>query len=106
MDTKIKLKESRLLDWMFSDADDLKSFAKLAIEELYTKGRTKWTVQGILDGCGYIPGYICEDGEHGAEYDPSDIELITDREIEVCYKCGHEYDESMSNFCSNCLAVQ
>jgi hypothetical protein len=21
----------------------------------------------------------------------------------LCYKCGHEYDNSMDNFCSNCL---
>lgn len=104
MSHKIKLKEEKLLDWFFSDQDDMLSFAKLAIDDMRTNGYTKWSVQGILDGCGYLPAYICENGEEGKEYDPSDIELITDREPEHCYKCGHEYDNSMDNFCSNCLA--
>lgn len=38
------------------------------------------------------------------EYDPEDVELVSEREPEHCYKCGHEYDNTMDNFCSNCLA--
>jgi hypothetical protein len=103
--SKVKLKESAFLDWYFSDREDIMAFGKNMISELHKNGFVKETVQGLLDCCGYIPGYICE-GEPEEEFDPDDIELISERETEHCYKCGHEYDNTMDNFCSNCLALK
>lgn len=103
--SKAKLKESAFLDWYFSDHEDLIVFGKNMISELRASGFVKETVQSLLDRCGYIPGYICEDEPDG-EFDPADVELISEREPECCYKCGHEYDNSMDDFCQNCLTLK
>lgn len=100
--SKVKLKESAFLDWYFSDQEDIDTFGRNMISELRTVGFVKETVQSLLDRCGYIPGFICEI-EHDGEFDPEEIELISDRVPECCHKCGHEYDNSMDDFCQNCL---
>lgn len=105
MKNKVKLKESAFLDWYFSDQEDIDTFGRNMISELRTTGFVKETVQDLLDRCGYIPGFICEDEPDG-ELDPADVELISEREKEHCYKCGHEYDNTMDNFCSNCLTLK
>jgi len=104
MTKKIKVKESDFLNWYFSDHEDVITFGKNLISELYTNGFVKESTQSLLDRCGYIPGYISENIDDNNEYDPEDVELISEREPEHCYKCGHEYDNTMDDFCSNCLA--
>jgi len=101
--SKVKLKESAFLDWLFSDQDDINTFGRNMISELRANGFVKETVQNLLDCCGYVPGFICEDEPDG-EFDPENVELISEREKEECYKCGVEYDNTMDDFCSNCLA--
>ena len=103
MSEKIKVKESEFLNWYFSDDEDLLIFARNMVSELHTAGFIKETVQSLLDRSGYIPGHISTEPDDN-EYDPEDVELISEREPEHCYKCGHEYDNTMDNFCSNCLA--
>jgi len=104
MAKKVRVKESRFLDWYFSDHEDIESFGKNMISELYSTGLIKETPQSLLDRCGYIPGFISEhDEDDDTEYDPSDVELISERIQENCPKCGHKYDETMDNFCQNCL---
>lgn len=103
--SKVKVKEFAFLNWYFSDYEDIIAFGRNMISELHTNGFIKETVQGLLDRCGYIPGFICE-GEPDGEFDPEDVELISEREPECCYKCGHEYDNSMDNFCQNCLTLK
>jgi len=104
MSKKIKVKESDFLSWYFSDHEDILAFGRNMITELQSQGFVKESVQSLLDRCGYIPGYISENSDDDKEYDPEDVELISEREPEHCYKCGHEYDNTMDDFCSNCLA--
>ncbi len=104
MTKKIKVKESDFLSWYFSDLDDILTFGRNMITELQHQGFVKESIQSLLDRCGYIPGYISENPDDDKEYDPADIELISERKPEHCYECGHEYDNSMDSFCSNCLA--
>lgn len=104
MSEKIKVKESEFLSWYFSDQDDILTFGRNMITELQSNGFVKESVQSLLDRCGYIPGHISENPDDDKEYDPEDVELISEREPEHCYKCGHEYDNTMDDFCSNCLA--
>lgn len=101
---KIKVKESDFLSWYFCDQDDILTFGRNMITELKANGFVKESVQSLLDRCEYIPGHISENPDNDKEYDPEDVELVSEREPEHCYKCGHEYDNSMDNFCSNCLA--
>ena len=103
MSEKIKVKESDFLSWYFSDHEDILTFGRNMITELQSQGFVKESVQSLLDRCGYIPGHISENPDDDNEYDPDDVELISEREPEHCYKCGHEYDNTMDNFCSNCL---
>lgn len=104
MSEKIKVTESNFLSWYFSDQDDILTFGRNMITELQSNGFVKESVQSLLDRCGYIPGHISENSDDDNEYDPDDVELVSEREPEHCYDCGHEYDNSMDNFCSNCLA--
>jgi hypothetical protein len=104
MSEKIKVKESEFLSWYFSDQDDILTFGRNMITELQSQGFVKESVQSLLDRCGYIPGHISENPNDNKEYDPEDVELISEREPEHCYKCGEEYDNTMDNFCSHCLA--
>ena len=104
MSEKIKVKESEFLSWYFSDTDDILTFGRNIITELQSQGFIKESVQSLLDRCGYIPGHISENPDDNNEYDPEDVELISEREPEHCYKCGHEYDNTMDTFCSNCLS--
>lgn len=103
MSEKIKVTESNFLSWYFSDQDDILTFGRNMITELQSNGFVKESVQSLLDRCGYIPGHISENSDDDNEYDPDDVELVSEREPEHCYDCGHEYDNSMDNFCSNCL---
>ncbi len=103
MSKKIKITEKAFLDWYFSDTEDLITFGQNMITELYTTGFVKESVQSLLDRCGYIPGHISENSVDDKEYDPEDVELISEKKPKCCYKCGHEYDNTMDNFCSNCL---
>ena len=102
MSEKIKVKESDFLNWYFSDRDDILTFGRNMITELQSQGFVKESVQSLLDRCGYIPGHISENPDDDNEYDPDDVELISERN-KNCPKCGHEYDETMENFCQNCL---
>jgi hypothetical protein len=104
MTKKIKVKESDFLSWYFSDLDDILAFGRNMITELQSQGFVKESVQSLLDRCGYIPGHISENPDDDKEYDPEDVELISKREPERCYKCNHIYDNSMDNFCTNCLS--
>ncbi len=105
MSKKVKITEKSFLDWYFSDHDDIENFGKNMISELYSTGFIKESVQSLLDRSGYIPGFISEDeDDNDTEYDPEDVELISKREPERCYKCNHIYDNSMDNFCTNCLS--
>jgi hypothetical protein len=103
MSEKIKVKESDFLNWYFSDQDDILTFGRNMITELQSQGFVKESVQSLLDRCGYIPGHLSENPDDDNEYDPDDVELISEREPEYCPKCGHKYDETMENFCQNCL---
>ena len=106
MSKKIKVKASKFLNWYFSDLDELLEFGREMVSELQSEGYVKETVQGILDRCGYIPGYITENPDDENEYDPSEIELVLEKKPEYCNNCGYEYDHSMDNFCNNCLALK
>ena len=103
MSKKIKITEKAFLKWYFSDTEDVMTFGQNMISELYTEGFIKESVQSLLDRCGYIPGFISKDADD-KEYDPEDVELISERKPERCYKCNHVYDNSMDNFCTNCLS--
>jgi hypothetical protein len=105
MKNKVKLKESAFLDWYFSDQEDIDTFGRNMIFELRTTGFVKETVQDLLDRCGYIPGHISENPDDDNEYNPEDVELISEREPKHCYKCGHKYN-NIYNFCSNCLTLK
>jgi hypothetical protein len=104
MSKKIKITEKAFLDWYFIDDEDYLRFAKNMASKLLTHGFVKESMQGLLERCTSIPGFISENPDDDKEYEPKDVELISEREPEHCYKCGHEYDNTMDNFCSNCLA--
>lgn len=103
MAKKVRVKEKTFLDWYFYDHEDMLSFANNMITELHCKGFIKESVQSLLSSCGYIPGHITENPDDENEYDPSDIELISNRIPGHCHKCGEKYDNSMDNYCSVCL---
>jgi hypothetical protein len=73
---KIKVTEENLLNWYFSDSDDILIFGRNIISELQKEGKSKWTVQDVLSICDYIPGFITENGEDDKEYNPKEVELI------------------------------
>ena len=103
---KIKVTEESFLNWYFSDDNDKLVFANNAIAELKTHGKVLQTVQTLLDNCGYVPGFIAEAGEgvdESDEYEPEEVELINTRVQKMCTNCGQLDDESMDNFCPNCL---
>jgi len=100
---QVEVTEKNFLDWYFSDYEDVKTFSKDAIESLYYNGVFKITSKELFDSCGYIPEYICENGEEDEEYDPSELKFVVTRK---CYSCGEEYDFTMDDFCSNCLALK
>jgi hypothetical protein len=106
MSKKIKVKESEFLSWYFSDLDDILTFGRNMITELQSQGFVKESVQSLLDRCGYIPGHISENPNDDNEYDPEDVELISERVPAICQKCGVEDDGSMDNFCPNCLTLK
>ena len=103
MSKKIKITEKAFLKWYFSDTEDVLTFGQNMISELYSEGFVKESVQSLLDRCGYVPGFISKDADD-KEYDPEDVELISERKTQRCYKCNHVYDNSMDNFCTNCLS--
>ena len=106
MTKKIKVKESDFLSWYFSDEDDILTFGRNMITELQSQGFVKESVQSLLDRCGYIPGHISENPDDDNEYDPEDVELISEKVPATCQKCGVEDDGSMDNFCPNCLTLK
>ena len=90
-----KLSVVNLLEWVYSEADDLTSLGRAVVDELRT-GISITTAQKILDTCGYIPVHILEEG-HGLEdntelSDTDEIELIGMDDNEI-YKVTI-YDES------------
>lgn len=103
MSKKIKITEKAFLKWYFSDTEDVLTFGQNMISELYSEGFVKESVQSLLDRCGYVPGFISKDADD-KEYDPEDVELVSEKEPQRCYKCNHVYDNSMDNFCTNCLS--
>lgn len=106
MSKKIKVKESDFLSWYFSDQDDILAFGRNMITELQNEGFVKETIQSLLDRCGYIPGHISENPDDDNEYDPKDVELVSERKPKNCFKCGQLDDNTMDNFCSNCLSLK
>jgi hypothetical protein len=82
MKTLNVIKASKLLDWYFSDASEIREFGSAMIEQLETFGKADISVEQLFDGCGYIPQSICEhwdgDWDNEQEYSPEDIELIND----------------------------
>lgn len=42
-------------------------------------GRINLTVKDLLYECGYVPGFITEDGVEGEEYSPQQIKLVDGR---------------------------
>ena len=79
MSEKIKVKESDFLSWYFSDREDILAFGRNMITELQHQGFVKESIQSLLDQCGYVPGYISENPDDDNEYDPEDVELISER---------------------------
>lgn len=75
---KNKVKQSNFLRWYFSDTDDTYLIGKRVIENLFSTGEFKINVRELINDCGYIPQYICEDTEGNADYWPNEIEIIED----------------------------
>ena len=75
---KYKVKRSKLIQYMFNDNEDLKSWAISWIEEVEVAGKTEITIQGLLESQNEIPTYIVEDykGEEEFVKDISDIKII------------------------------
>jgi deoxyinosine 3'endonuclease (endonuclease V) len=73
---KIKVTEGSLIDWLFSDSDDLVILASRVVKQLQEKGVAKITVEEFYCELPYIPGFITENGDEDAEYSPEDVELI------------------------------
>jgi hypothetical protein len=103
---QVEVTEKNFLNWYFSDYEDVKTFSKDAIESLYYNGVFKITSKELFDSCGYIPAYICENGEEDEEYDPSELKFVVTRKNGKCHSCGEEYDFTMDDFCSKCLALK
>ena len=81
MSSKLQVKASEFLDWMFEDKRDDEVFGKTASDMLKSQGRVNITIKDVFNSTGYIPTRIMHDYPFpmdGLEYDPSEVELIDD----------------------------
>lgn len=79
MKTKPQVRKGELLDWLFSDSDDVKQLGVRIIDQLNDTGSAVITIQELFDECGYIPAHILineEEFEEGEEFEPKEVELI------------------------------
>jgi hypothetical protein len=60
-DAKSQLKESRFLEWYFSDSDEVRDLGYQAMFKLREQGSFTITSQDLLDRCADVPTYIFED---------------------------------------------
>lgn len=58
--TKFPLKESRFLEWYFSDFDEVRDLGYQAMFRLRAEGVFTITSQDLLDGCSEVPSYLFE----------------------------------------------
>jgi hypothetical protein len=60
-DVKFPLKESRFLEWYFSDFDEVRDLGYEAMFKLRSDGMFTIITQDLLDRCAEVPTYIFED---------------------------------------------
>ena len=79
--TKLQVKASELLQWMFEDNIDDMAFGKTTSDMLKSQGRINITIKDVFNTAGYIPTRIMYDyptPSDGLEYIPEEVELIDD----------------------------
>lgn len=58
--TKYPLRESRFIEWYFSDYEEVRDLGYQAMFKLRGKGVFTITSQDLLDGCSEVPSYLFE----------------------------------------------
>jgi hypothetical protein len=79
MEAKPQLRKEDLLDWLFSENDDVNWLGFKIIKQLQNTGSAKITIQELFDECEYIPAHILlneEEFDEEDEFKPSEVELI------------------------------
>jgi len=72
---RYNIKKSKLIQYIFSDTEDLKYYARTWIEYLEEDGKIDITLQDLLDNQCEIPTYLIEDYQ-GEEEFIDEIEFI------------------------------
>ncbi len=70
------IKKTKFIQYIFSDAEDLKFYARTWIGYLEEDGKIDITLQDLLDNQCEIPTYLIENYEDDMDY-INEIELIT-----------------------------
>mgnify|MGYP003110263816 CR=1 FL=1 len=73
---RYNIKKSKLIQYIFSDTEDLKYYARTWIEYLEEDGKIDITLQDLLDNQCEIPTYLIENYEGDMDY-INEIEFIT-----------------------------
>lgn len=72
---RYNIKKSKLIQYIFSDTEDLKYYARTWIEYLEEDGKIDITLQDLLDNQCAIPTYLIEDYQGEEDY-INEIEFI------------------------------
>lgn len=81
MSSKLQVKASEFLDWMFEDIHDDEAFGRATSDMLKSQGRINITIKDVFNTASYIPTRIMHDYPYpmdGLEYNPSEVELMDD----------------------------
>tara|TARA_S200002703_G_scaffold56711_1_gene49417 strand:- start:774 stop:1007 length:234 start_codon:yes stop_codon:yes gene_type:complete len=73
---RYNIKKSKLIQYIFSDTEDLKYYARTWIEYLEEDGKIDITLQDLLDNQCEIPTYLIENYEGDMDY-INEIKFIT-----------------------------
>jgi len=78
--TKLQVKASKFLDWMYSDSEDMQSLGRDLLFVLKRHGYLNITIKDIYDADEYVTSDIVEGytGEYTRDFETSEVELIDD----------------------------
>jgi hypothetical protein len=78
--TKLQVKASKFLDWMYSDREDMESLGRELLFVLKRYGCMNITIKDIYNAAEYVTSDIVEGytGEYTRDFETSEVELIDD----------------------------
>jgi hypothetical protein len=77
---KLRVKASRLIDWMYSDDHDERSLGIYVSNKLSEDGVFNITIEDVFNSAEYIPSIIIDNYpfEYTRDFETSEVELIDD----------------------------